>query len=138
MKPVIHVEEIAKLTGFDRRTVTKRIEAAGLVGKKKVQRIEYDSAEAFAAVYPAAATGMQSLSEARTKESQAKTAKLNLEREILEGQRIPLELVEQEVGGLIAEFKATAKRHLKPQAQQELFAACAKIPVKLGWGKLPD
>ena len=91
--------------------------------------------ESLSVIYQvdAATASDLTLQEARTHEAVAKTAKIDLEREILEKTRIPIDVVEQEVGNVLAELKAVAKRHLDRPGQTEFFAACAKIPAKLGF-----
>lgn len=130
------VNQLAEMTGKDRRTVKKRLEGLEPVGKQG-RAVLYEVKEALPLIYLVGqgpdVEGI-TLDEARRNESVAKTEKLHLEMESIRKQRIPVEVVNETLEEGLGAMKAVIKRSkLKPEEKEEIFRELREVPRRLKW-----
>lgn len=130
------VNQLAEMTGKDRRTVKKRLEGLEPVGKQG-RAVLYEVKEALPLIYQVGqgpdVEGI-TLDEARRNESVAKTEKLHLEMESIRKQRIPVEVVNETLEEGLGAMKAVIKRSkLKPAEKEEIFRELREVPRRLKW-----
>jgi len=131
--------QLAEWTGFDRATVKRRLDAAGLEGEKgRGRAIAYETRDALPILYGYRSTGDDgdgvSLEEARKRESLKRVEKMDLEMESLRRERIPLETVTETLSDCFASIRAIIKRSdLTKKAKEETFRDMREVPRKLKW-----
>ncbi len=132
----LSVNQLSILTGKDRRTITGKVKSLDWMPGPHNGRL-YDSAAALEAIYGAQSNtkeGFVSLEEARRLQVLADTRLTEIEIEIKQRQRPPLELVndilEQLCQGIAATVKASGLPEIKAN---EIFTQLREVPGKLKW-----
>ena len=133
----LSINELADLTGHDRRTITRRLEKFTYTEGPKGAHL-YDSRGALAAIYVPENEGMN-LDKARTEQALESAALTRARREEVEKTRPPLDLVLGFLDVVGQEAAAILKVHKdKPLDQariDRIFAAFRELPGKLLQGK---
>jgi hypothetical protein len=128
---LLSISEISKLTGRDRRTVTKKLENFPHEQGEKGAHL-YKSTDALAAVYAA-----DSLEAARAEQARSQAALNKVREEELRKQRIPIDLVlsihDQTLQAMVATLKAAKDKTLTADLINELLGKFREIPAKLKW-----
>ena len=128
----LSINQLAELTGKDRRTITTRLEKLPYTEGPKGAHL-YKSATALALIYGTDAEG-KNLEQARTELALEQAALARVKREEAERQRPPLDLVLQlfdEVGQSTA---AILKVHKIPEKIiNEIFGKFRDLPGRLKW-----
>lgn len=133
----LSISELADLTGFDRRTVTKKLEK--LVWKEGPKSAHlYDSKGALAALYVAESEG-KTVDQARTEQALESAALTRVRREEVERKQPPLEIVlgflEAFGQGLAASLKVHKDQKLDQGRIDTIYAEFREIGAKLAMGK---
>lgn len=132
------ISQLADLTGLDRQTITRRLKAVSLAWTEQSSAKMYESRDALPVLYrhesAVAQDEKETLTAARTNESNAKARKTWIEVESLEKGRIPLEVfhpvLEQCFGGISTIIK---RAPLAESAREEILAQLRDVPAQLKW-----
>ena len=133
----LSISQIADLTGFDRRTVTKKLERLVWTEGEKGAHL-YESRAALGALYVAENEG-KTFDQARTEQALESAALTRVRRETEEKKRPPLDLVLGLFDAFGQEVAATLKVHKDKTLDQaridKIFAAFRELPGKLAKAK---
>lgn len=128
---LLSINQLSDLTGRDRRTVTKQLEALEHVPGPKGAHL-YESSEALERVY-----AVGSLEAARAAQALSQAALNAFREEDLRKHRIPIQVVRdvwdeifQSIG---ATLKAAKNKKLTPDLINQLFDKFRSAPAKLKW-----
>lgn len=124
----VSINQLAELTGQDRRTITKRLERLNFSEGSKGAHL-YDSHDALDAIY---------LSESpRDALDQKRCAEIDLNIEIRRKQRIPLKVVTAVWDACLQSFTATLKaakgKKLDTKKINELIERLRSVELPLEW-----
>jgi hypothetical protein len=135
--PLLSINELHKLTGKTRATVTKSMDGLTFQPGPKAGKL-YDSKLALAKLYGVAGedgTGSVTAQEASRLLTIARRQQIDLEMEVLRGERWPSEDVEaihetslSNVAGLL---KAHEGKTLTPELIRDIFTELREVPAKL-------
>ncbi len=135
--PLLSINELHKLTGKTRATVTKSMDGLTFQPGPKSGKL-YDSKLALAKLYGVAGedgTGSVTAQEASRLLTIARRQQIDLEMEVLRGERWPSEDVEaihetslSNVAGLL---KAHESKTLTPELIRDIFTELREVPAKL-------
>jgi hypothetical protein len=135
--PLLSINELHKLTGKTRATVTKSMDGLTFQPGPKSGKL-YDSKLALAKLYGVAGedgTGSVTAQEASRLLTIARRQQIDLEMEVLRGERWPSEDVENihetslsNVAGLL---KAHEGKTLTPELIRDIFTELREVPAKL-------
>src|SRR5438093_13583887 len=123
------INQLSDLTRRHRHTIAKRLIDLPSIDGPKGARL-YDSTEALPLIYR-----VNNLESARAKQALS-TASLNaVKEEELRKERVPLQLVLDELDSLFQEIGAVLKntKELNPTRVNEIFRKYREIPSKLKW-----
>lgn len=127
----LSINQLAELTGRDRRTVTKQLEALQLVAGERGAHL-YESSEALPLIY-----AVDNLEAARAAQARSQTALNAFREEDLRKQRIPIQIardvLDEVCQSIGATLKAAKNKKLTPDRINELFDKFRAAPAKLKW-----
>lgn len=128
---LLSINKLSELTGRDRRTITKQLEDLCFVDGDKGSHL-YESSEAFPLIYR-----VDSLDAAKAKQALAAASLNKVKEEELRKERVPLQLVMDEVDSMFQAMAAILKNYKgkpigEPQVN-EIFAKFRDIPKQLKW-----
>jgi hypothetical protein len=128
---LLSISQIAELTAFDRRTVTKSLRDLRSTDGERGALL-YESTEAFPALFKT-----DSLEAARAKQANSQASLNAVREEDLRRQRIPIEVVrdvmDEVFQALGATLKAAKGKQLTPELINQLFDKFRAAPAKLKW-----
>lgn len=129
------INELADLTGKDRRTITARLADLPFEPGPKGAHL-FESALALAAIYGADSSG-KSLDQARTEQALEQAALTRVRREEAQRTRIPIEIPIGEndrlTQAVAAILKAARGKPLTLELINSLLAKFRDLPAKLKW-----
>jgi UDP-N-acetylmuramoylalanine-D-glutamate ligase len=129
----LSINELSKLTGKDRRTITTKLNGLPFKPGSKAAML-YDSAAALERIYAINARKI-SLDEARTRQALSQEALNRVREEELRKTRIPIDLVmsimDQTLQSICATLKAAKGQMLTLEKINEILADFRSIPEKL-------
>ena len=123
------VNQLAELTGRDRRTIKKQLEDLHFVDGEKGAHL-YESTEALPMIYR-----VDKLESARAKQALSQASLNAIREENLRKERVPLQLVLDEMDSLFQAMGAILKnvKELSPSRINEIFDKFRAVPAKLKW-----
>ena len=133
----LSINELADLTGHDRRTITRRLEKFTYTEGPKGAHL-YESRHALAAIYVQENEG-KTFDQARTEQALESAALTRVRREEVEKKRPPLDLVLGLFDAVGQEVAALLKVHKGATLDQpridKIFASFRELAGKLAKGK---
>jgi len=127
------IKEYHELTGFHRQVIAKRLADLTPVSGANGAKL-YESTEALPLIYKT-----DSLEAARARQADAAAQLARTRDEILQRERIPLDIametLDQVMQAMAATLKAQVGRVMTLDTVNEVFTAFRDIPKKLGWEK---
>ena len=128
---LLSINQLAELTGFDRRTVTKDLKDLHFVAGEKGAHL-YDSNDALPLIYKA-----DNLEAARARQANSQAELNDVRREDLRKQRIPIQVardvIDETFQSLGATLKAASGKELTSEIINELFDKFRTAPAQLKW-----
>jgi hypothetical protein len=128
---LLSINKLSELTGRDRRTITKQLEDLHFVDGEKGSHL-YESSEAFSLIYR-----VDNLDAAKAKQALSAASLNKIKEEVLRKERVPLQLVMDEVDSVFQAMAAILKNCKgKPIGEtqvNEIFAKFRDIPKQLKW-----
>src|SRR6266496_1778720 len=125
------VNQLSQLTGRDRRTITKQLQDLPFVDGEKGSYL-YESTEALPLVYR-----VNNLDDARAKQALSQASLNAVREEALRKERIPLQLVLDEMDAVFQAIGATLKnakgKTLTTELINDLFDKFRAVPSQLKW-----
>src|SRR5438876_5885091 len=123
------INQLAELTGRDRRTIKKQLEDLHFVDGEKGAHL-YESTEALPMIYR-----VDKLESARAKQALSQASLNAIREENLRKERVPLQLVLDEMDSLFQAMGAILKnvKELSPSRINEIFQKFREVPSKLKW-----
>src|SRR5436309_9528006 len=123
------INQLAELTGRDRRTITKQLQDLRFVDGEKGAHL-YESTEALPLIY-----AVDNLEAARAEQARSQAALNKVREEVLRKERIPIQIVLDTMDEIFQAIGATLKncKELSPARVNELFAKFREAPKKLKW-----
>ncbi len=123
------INQLAELTGRDRRTIKKQLEDLHFVDGEKGAHL-YESTEALPMIYR-----VDKLESARAKQALSQASLNAIREENLRKERVPLQLVLDEMDSLFQAMGAILKnvKELSPSRINEIFDKFRAVPAKLKW-----
>src|SRR5213592_2819876 len=123
------INQLAELTGRDRRTIKKQLEDLHFVDGEKGAHL-YESTEALPMIYR-----VDKLESARAKQALSQASLNAVREEELRKERVPLQLVLDEMDSLFQAMGAILKnvKELSPSRINEIFDKFRAVPAKLKW-----
>ena len=123
------INQLAELTGRDRRTIKKQLEDLHFVDGEKGAHL-YESTEALPMIYR-----VDKLESARAKQALSQASLNAIREENLRKERVPLQLVLDEMDSLFQAMGAILKnvKELSPSRINEIFDKFRAVPSKLKW-----
>ena len=123
------INQLAELTGRDRRTIKKQLEDLHFVDGEKGAHL-YESTEALQMIYR-----VDKLESARAKQALSQASLNAIREENLRKERVPLQLVLDEMDSLFQAMGAILKnvKELSPSRINEIFDKFRAVPAKLKW-----
>ena len=123
------INQLAELTGRDRRTIKKQLEDLHFVDGEKGAHL-YESTEALPMIYR-----VDNLESARAKQALSQASLNAIREENLRKERVPLQLVLDEMDALFQAMGAILKntKELSRVRVNEIFQKYREIPGKLKW-----
>jgi len=123
------INQLAELTGRDRRTIKKQLEDLHFVDGEKGAHL-YESTEALPLIYR-----VDNLEAARAKQALSQASLNAIREENLRKERVPLQLVLDEMDSLFQAMGAILKnvKELSPSRINEIFDKFRAVPAKLKW-----
>ena len=123
------VNQLSELTGRDRRTIKKQLEDLRFEAGEKGAHL-YESSEALPLIYR-----VNNLESARAKQALSQASLNAVKEEQLRKERVPLQLVLDEMDSLFQPMGAILKntKELSPTRINEIFEKFRAIPQKLKW-----
>ena len=123
------INQLAELTGRDRRTIKKQLEDLHFVDGEKGAHL-YESTEALPMIYR-----VDKLESARAKQALSQASLNAIREENLRKEHVPLQLVLDEMDSLFQEIGAVLKniKELPSVRVNEIFQKFREIPSKLKW-----
>jgi hypothetical protein len=135
--PLLSINELHKLTGKTRATVTKSMDGLTFQPGPKSGKL-YDSKLALAKLYGVAGedgTGSVTAQEASRLLTIARRQQIDLEMEVTRGDRWPKEDVEniheQSLSNVAGLLKAHEEKTLTPELIRDIFTELREVPAKL-------
>lgn len=133
----LSLHQLADLVGLSRETIRRRLAAAGVDAVREGSSHRFVATAAINAIFQP--EGAANLTEARKKESEARTSKLDVEREVIEGQRIPIEKVIEAFRNLGGRFRSIIRASKltpdeKNECVRELYEASMAVADELDGG----
>src|SRR6266496_1954651 len=121
--------KMAELTGVHRDTISKRLADLPFEAGKKGAKL-YESTEALPLIY-----AVDNLEAARAKQALSQASLNAVKEENLRKERVPLQLVLDEMDSLFQEIGAILKntKELSPSRINEIFDKFRAVPSKLKW-----
>jgi len=123
------INQLAELTGRDRRTIKKQLEDLHFVDGEKGAHL-YESTEALPMIYR-----VDKLESARAKQALSQASLNAIREENLRKERVPLQLVLDEMDSLFQAMGAILKnvKELSPTRVNEIFEKFRAVPARLKW-----
>ena len=123
------INQLAKLTGRDRRTIKKQLEDLHFVDGEKGAHL-YESTEALPMIYR-----VDKLESARAKQALSQASLNAIREENLRKERVPLQLALDEMDSLFQAIGAILKnvKELSPTRVNEIFEKFRAVPARLKW-----
>src|SRR5438093_12459388 len=123
------INQLAELTGRDRRTITKRLLDLPFVDGEKGSHL-YESTEALPLIF-----AVDNLEAARAKQALSQASLNAIREENLRKERVPLQLALDEMDSLFQAIGAILKntKELSPTRINEIFDKFRAVPAKLKW-----
>ena len=123
------INQLAELTGRDRRTIKKQLEDLRFEPGEKGAHL-YESSEALPLIYR-----VNNLESARAKQALSQASLNAIREENLRKERVPLQLVLDEMDSLFQAMGAILKnvKELSPSRINEIFDKFRAVPAKLKW-----
>ena len=123
------INQLAELTGRDRRTIKKQLEDLHFVDGEKGAHL-YESTEALPMIYR-----VDKLESARAKQALSQASLNAIREENLRKERVPLQLALDEMDSLFQAMGAILKntKELSPSRINEIFDKFRAIPARLKW-----
>ena len=123
------INQLAELTGRDRRTIKKQLEDLHFVDGEKGAHL-YESTEALPMIYR-----VDNLESARAKQALSQASLNAIREENLRKERVPLQLVLDEMDSLFQAMGAILRnvKELSPSRINEIFDKFRAVPAKLKW-----
>jgi len=121
--------KMAELTGVHRDTISKRLADLPFEAGKKGAKL-YESTEALPLIY-----AVDNLEAARAKQALSQASLNAIREENLRKERVPLQLVLDEMDSLFQEIGAILKntKELSTNRVNEIFQKFREVPSKLKW-----
>jgi len=126
---LLSINKLSELTGRDRRTIKKQLQDLRFVDGEKGAHL-YESSEAFPLIYR-----VDNLESARAKQALSQASLNAIREENLRKERVPLQLVLDEMDSLFQAMGAILKnvKELSPSRINEIFDKFRAVPAKLKW-----
>ena len=128
---LLSINQLSELTGRDRRTITKHLEDLHFVDGEKGAHL-YKSSEAFPMIYR-----VDNLESARAKQALSQASLNAIREEVLRKERIPIQIVLDEMDslfqGMAATLKAAKGKTLTIELINDIFDKFRSVPAKLKW-----
>ena len=123
------INQLAELTGRDRRTIKKQLEDLHFVDGEKGAHL-YESTEALPMIYR-----VDNLESARAKQALSQASLNAIREENLRKERVPLQLALDEMDSLFQAIGAILKnvKELSPTRVNEIFEKFRAVPARLKW-----
>ena len=123
------INQLAELTGRDRRTIKKQLEDLHFVDGEKGAHL-YESTEALPLIYR-----VDNLEAARAKQALSQASLNAIREENLRKERVPLQLALDEMDSLFQAIGAILKnvKELSPTRVNEIFEKFRAVPARLKW-----
>src|SRR5947199_10862022 len=123
------INQLAELTGRDRRTIKKQLEDLHFVDGEKGAHL-YESTEALPLIY-----AVDNLEAARAEQARSQAALNKVREEVLRKERIPIQIALDTMDEIFQAIGATLKncKELSLARVNELFAKFREAPKKLKW-----
>jgi hypothetical protein len=130
----LSINELAELTGKDRRTIASRLADLPKVDGEKPNSFAYDSKQALELIFEVSG---KTIDEARKEDYIQRAALSKAKREELDRPRIPIEIplqaTDQALQSLTAQLKAAEGKTLTEQLINAILEEFRQIPDKIKW-----
>ncbi len=128
---LLSINRLSELTSRDRRTITKQLEDLRFVDGEKGAHL-YESTEALPLIY-----AVDNLEAARAKQALSQAALNAVREEVLRKERIPIQIVLDEMDAVFQAMGATLKaakgKTLTRELINDIFDKFRSVPAKLKW-----